>query len=73
MEGVSPMERTWRSAWLEGFSTGHDFFCHVYRNDPILENEIVTRDNVIEGLEAGCDRSNENLDLQVPVALDSSI
>jgi pimeloyl-ACP methyl ester carboxylesterase len=54
-------------------SAAYDFFYRVYRANPILEEQIVTRDNVIAGLEAGCDRTNANVDLQVPIALDSSM
>jgi pimeloyl-ACP methyl ester carboxylesterase len=61
---IQPTDRT---------SSAYDFFYRVYRDNPILEEQVVTRDNVIAGLEAGCDRSNENLDLQVPVALDSAM
>jgi pimeloyl-ACP methyl ester carboxylesterase len=61
---IQPLDRT---------STAYDFFARVYRDNPILEEQMVIRDNVIAGLEAACDRSNENLDLQVPVALDSSM
>ncbi len=45
----------------------------MYRDNPILEEQLVTRDNVIAGLEAGCDKSNVNPDLQVPIALDSAM
>ncbi|WP_263349832.1 esterase/lipase family protein [Acidicapsa acidisoli] len=61
---IQPLDRT---------SSAYDFFYRVYRDNPILEEQVVTRDNVIAGLEASCDRSNENLDLQVPVALDSTM
>jgi pimeloyl-ACP methyl ester carboxylesterase len=54
-------------------SPAYDFFYRAYRANPILEEQIVTRDNVIGGLEAACDRTNANPDLQVPVALDSSM
>jgi pimeloyl-ACP methyl ester carboxylesterase len=54
-------------------SSAYDFFYRVYRDNPILEEEVVTRDNVIAGLQAGCDRSNANPDLQVPIALDSAM
>ena len=60
---VKPLDRT---------SSAYDFFYRVYRDNPILEEQVVTRDNVIAGLEAGCDRSNANPDLQVPIALDSA-
>ncbi len=61
---VRPPDRT---------SSAYDFFYRVYRDNPILEEQVVTRDNVIAGLEAGCDRSNANPDLQVPIALDSAM
>jgi len=61
---VRPLNRT---------SSAYDFFYRVYRDNPILEEQIVTRDNVIAGLEASCDRSNANSDLQVPIALDSAM
>jgi len=61
---VRPLDRT---------SSAYDFFRRVYRDNPILEEQVVTRDNVIAGLEAGCNRSNVNPDLQVPVALDSTL
>jgi len=51
-------------------SAAYDFFRRVYRDNPVLEDQIVTRDNVVAGLEAGCDKINENPDLQVPIALD---
>ena len=61
---VRPLDRT---------SNAYDFFYRVYRDNPILEERLVTRENVIAGLEAGCDRSNANPDLQVPIALDSAM
>jgi pimeloyl-ACP methyl ester carboxylesterase len=54
-------------------SAAYDFFYRVYRDNPILEEQVVTRENVIAGLEAGCDQSNTNPDLQVPIALDSAM
>jgi pimeloyl-ACP methyl ester carboxylesterase len=54
-------------------SAAYDFFYRVYRANPILEEQIVTRDNVVGGLEATCDRTNANTDLQVPIALDSGM
>lgn len=51
----------------------YDFFRRVYRDNPIVEDQVVTRDNVIAGLVAGCNQDNINPDLQVPVALDSSL
>ena len=61
---VRPLDRT---------SSAYDFFYRVYRDNPILEERLVTRENVIAGLEAGCDRSNANPDLQVPIALDRAM
>ncbi len=58
---------------LDRNSPAYDFFRRVYRDNPILEDQIVTRDNVIRGLEAGCDKTNADRDLQVPVALDSTL
>jgi len=54
-------------------AAAYDFFYRVYRANPILEEQIVTRDNVIAGLQAACDRTNANTDLQVPIALDSGM
>ena len=54
-------------------SAAYDFFYRVYRANPILEEQVVTRDNIIAGLEAACDKTNENPDLQVPIALDSAM
>ncbi|ADW70027.1 esterase/lipase family protein [Granulicella tundricola] len=57
---------------LDRNSAAYDFFRRVYRDNPILEEQIVTRDNVIAGLTAGCGQANSNVDLQVPIALDST-
>jgi len=54
-------------------SGAYDFFYRVYRDNPILQEQVVTRENVIAGLAAGCDRSSANPDLQVPIALDSTL
>jgi len=58
---------------LDRSSSAYDFFYRVYRDNPILEEQVVTRDNIIAGLEAGCDQSSANPDLQVPIALDSAM
>jgi pimeloyl-ACP methyl ester carboxylesterase len=58
---------------LDRASAAYDFFRRVYRDNPILEEQVVTRDNVIAGLVAGCNRSNINPDLQVPIALDGTL
>jgi pimeloyl-ACP methyl ester carboxylesterase len=54
-------------------SSAYDFFYRVYRDNPILDEQVVPRDNVIAGFEAGCDKSNANADLQVPIWLDSTM
>jgi len=54
-------------------SSAYDFFYRVYRDNPILAEQVVPRDNVIGGFEAGCDRSDANPDLQVPIWLDSTM
>jgi pimeloyl-ACP methyl ester carboxylesterase len=53
-------------------SAAYDFFYRVYRANPILQDEVVTRDIVIPDLKAGCDQSNTNPDFQVPITLDST-
>ena len=58
---------------LDRKAPAYDFFLRVYGNNPILEDQIVTRDNVIRGLEARCDQTNADADLQVPVALDGTL
>jgi pimeloyl-ACP methyl ester carboxylesterase len=58
---------------LDRASSPYDFFYRVYRDNPILEEQMVTRESVIAGLEAACDQSNANPDLQVPVALDGTM
>ena len=58
---------------LDRASSAYDFFYRVYRDNPILEEQVVTRDNIIAGLEASCDQSNANPDLQVPIPLDSTM
>jgi pimeloyl-ACP methyl ester carboxylesterase len=51
-------------------AVAYDFFARVYRNNPVLDEQVVTRETVVGGLTAGCNQTNENADLQVPVALD---
>ena len=57
---------------LDRNASAYDFFRRVYRDNPVLDEQTVTRDTVIAGLEAGCNENNVNTDLQVPVALDSA-
>lgn len=61
---IKPLNRT---------ASAYDFFRRVYRDNPILEERGVTRENIIAGLEATCNQTNENPDLQVPVGLDSTL
>lgn len=58
---------------LDRKSNAYDFFYRVYRNNPVLEQRVAIRDNVIAGLEAGCDQTNANADLPVPIPLDSAL
>jgi pimeloyl-ACP methyl ester carboxylesterase len=58
---VRPLNRT---------SAAYDFFRRVYRDNPVLDEQTVIRDNVIGGLQATCNQASENPDLQVPIALD---
>ena len=61
---VRPFDRT---------SAAYDFFYRVYRDNPILEQHLVSRDAVITGLHASCDESNGDSDRLVPMALNSSL
>lgn len=54
-------------------AAAYDFFHRVYRDNPILDEQVVTRDIVIANLEAGCAKKNESADLEVPVALDEAL
>jgi pimeloyl-ACP methyl ester carboxylesterase len=58
---------------LDRQSSAYDFFYRVYRDNPVLEERLVTREIVIADLEAGCDQSNVNSDLEVPMALNSAL
>jgi len=53
-------------------ATAYDFFRRVYRDNPVLDEQTVTRENIIGGLVASCNQTSQNTDLQVPVALDST-
>ncbi len=58
---------------LDRKAPAYAFFRRVYYDNPILEDQVVTRDNVIAGLQAGCNQTNADADLEVPVALDSTL
>ncbi|MGI4855046.1 MAG: esterase/lipase family protein [Janthinobacterium lividum] len=58
---------------LNRASAAYDFFRRVYRDNPILKDHVVNRETAIAGLNAGCNQTNENADLQIPVALDASL
>ena len=54
-------------------ATAYDFFRRVYRDNPILLDEDTIKENTVGGLNAACGQTNTNPDLQVPVALDSTL
>jgi hypothetical protein len=54
-------------------SAAYDFFYRVYLANPVLDEQVVTRDNLIGGFQAGCDRTDANPDLLVPIALDPTM
>jgi pimeloyl-ACP methyl ester carboxylesterase len=54
-------------------SAAYDFFYRVYRDNPVLEEQFVTRETVVPGLEADCDQINADTDFIVRTALDSSL
>ena len=58
---------------LDRAASAYDFFYRVYRDNPVLEEHIVTREAVIAGIEAGCDLVNASADFLVPMALDSGL
>jgi len=58
---------------LNRAASAYDFFYRVYRANPILEDQVVTRENIIAGLQAACDRTKSDTDLQVPIALDTGL
>jgi pimeloyl-ACP methyl ester carboxylesterase len=58
---------------LDRNSAAYDFFRRVYRDNPILEDQIVTRENIVRGLQAGCNQTNADADLQIPIALDGTL
>ena len=51
----------------------YTFFATVYRNNPIIEIVESVRDNKVSGLNVECNRTNSASDLQVPIALDSTM
>ncbi len=61
---VKPLDRT---------SAAYDFFYRVYRDNPVLQQQLVTRSSTVPDLLAGCDQTNQNPDFPVPVALDDSL
>lgn len=54
-------------------AAAYDFFRRVYRDNPVLQENDTIKENTVGGLTAGCGQTNENADLQVPVALDSTL
>jgi len=51
----------------------YTFFARVYRSNPIVDVVETVRDNKVSGLNVDCNRTNSSDDLQVPIALDSSL
>ena len=51
----------------------YTFFAAVYRSNPIVDVVETVRDNKVSGLNVDCNRTNSSDDLQVPIALDSSL
>ena len=51
----------------------YNFFYRVYRSNPVLQQQTVTRESIVGGFIANCDRTNAKADLQVPIALDPSL
>jgi pimeloyl-ACP methyl ester carboxylesterase len=58
---------------LDRNSSSYDFFYRVYRDNPVLEEQFVTREAVVPGLTAYCDQVNANSDFIVRMALDSAL
>jgi pimeloyl-ACP methyl ester carboxylesterase len=58
---------------LDRQSAAYDFFYRVYRDNPVLEEQFVTRETVVPGLQADCDQINANTDFLVRMALDSAL
>jgi len=54
-------------------TAAYDFFRRVYRDNPVLEEQVVTRDIVVGGLTATCNQASQSPDLQVPVAIDPTL
>jgi len=64
LEMVKPIDRA---------SDTYDFFVRVYHDNPIVEERVVYRDNVISGLNVDCNHTKSDPDLQVPIALDGAV
>jgi pimeloyl-ACP methyl ester carboxylesterase len=58
---------------LDRKSAAYDFFYRVYRDNPVLEEQFVTREKIVPGLTADCDQINANPDFIVRTTLDSSL
>ncbi|MFZ0304087.1 MAG: hypothetical protein WAL75_15460 [Terracidiphilus sp.] len=51
----------------------YTFFSRVYQNNPIIQVVQSVRDNKVSGLNVDCNRTNSSDDLEVPIALDSTL
>jgi len=56
---------------IDRAADAYDFFARVYHDNPIAEERVVYRDNVISGMNVDCNRTKSDPDLQVPMALDA--
>ncbi|MBB5055788.1 pimeloyl-ACP methyl ester carboxylesterase [Granulicella aggregans] len=54
-------------------TAAYDFFRRVYRDNPVLDEQVVPRDIIVGGLTATCTQASQSPDLQVPVALDPTL
>jgi len=64
LQMIKPIDRS---------ADAYDFFVRVYHDNPIVEERVVYRDNVISGLNVDCNHTKSDPDLQVPVALDGTV
>jgi len=58
---------------IDRAADAYDFFARVYHDNPIVEERVVYRDNVVTGLNVDCNRTKSDPDLQVPMALDGTL
>lgn len=54
-------------------SIAYNFFYRVYHSNPVLQDQVVTRENIVGGFVTHCDKTNSNADLQVAIPLDPAM